>query len=101
MKELKDPESVFKYSTKTSIETINSMLKRKKVVPKYHGNEIAFNKFHFSNIVKYYGIKDIEKFCWKYAVGNTTFFRYSLQALEFIVDEVTKDPDHIFDNIKK
>lgn len=101
MKELKDPESVFKYSTKTSIETINSMLKRKKVVPKYHGNEIAFNKFHFSNIVKYYGIKDIEKFCWKYAVGNTTFFRYSLQALELIVDEVTKDPDHIFDNIKK
>lgn len=101
MKELKDPDSVFKYATKTSIETINSMLKRKKITPKYHGKEISVNKFHFSNIVKYYGIKDSQKFCWKYTVGNTTFFKYSLQALEFIVDEIAKDPDHIFDNIKK
>ncbi len=101
MKELKDPESVYKYTTKSSIDTINSMLKRKKITPKYHGDCAVFNKFHFSNIVKYYGIKDNNKFCWQYSVGNTTFYRYSLQALEFIVSEIEKDPDCILDNIKK
>ena len=47
MKELKDPESVYKYTTKSSIDTINSMLKRKKITPKYHGDCTVFNKFHF------------------------------------------------------
>lgn len=101
IKELKDPESVFKYTTKTSIETIISMLKRNHIDLKYHGKIAKLNTFHFSNFVKYFGIKENEKFCWKYAVGNTTFFRYSLQALEFIVNEIKKDPENILDNIKK
>jgi len=100
MKELKDPEAVYKYTTKASIETINTMLKRSHTILLYHGEAITFNRFHFSNVIKYFGIKDNEKHCWKYAVGNTTFYRYSLQALEFIVDQLKRDPEHILDNIK-
>jgi len=101
IKEIKQPELVFKYTTKTSIETITTMLRRQKIQPKYKGASIQFNKFYFSSLIKYYGIKDNDKFCWKYCVGDTEFFRYSLQALEFIVNEIKKDPDNIFDNIKK
>ncbi|MGI6206365.1 MAG: hypothetical protein ACOYJI_07105 [Anaerovoracaceae bacterium] len=58
--------------------------------------------FHFNNLVKYYGIKENEQFCWKYTAGNaTTYYKYSLQALEFLVDEISKDPNNIFDSIKK
>lgn len=99
IKELKDPELIFKYTTKASIETITNMLRRNKICPLYKGQPATFTKFHFSNLVKYFGIKDNEKFCWKYNVGNTTFYRYSLQALEFIVGEIEKDPDQILNKI--
>lgn len=100
IKEIKNPESVFKFTTKNSIETIANMLSRNKILPSYNGKTATFTKFHFSNIVKYFGIKDNAKFCWKYNVGNTTFYRYSLQALEFIVEEIKKDPENILSKIK-
>ena len=100
IKELKEPELVFKYTAKTSIETIINMLTRNKIQPLYNGQPAAFTKYHFSNLVKYFGIKNNKKFCWKYDVGNTTFYRYSLQALEFIVEEIKKDPKNILNKIK-
>ena len=100
IKEVKDPEQVFKYSTKASIETISTMLSRNKIEPKYKGNAVSFNKYHFNNFIKFFGIKDNKKLCWKYSTGETDFYKYSLQALELIVDEIKKDPDNILDNIK-
>lgn len=100
IKEIKDPELVYRFTTNTSIETISKMLRRNKLQPKYKGSDTKFTKFHFSNLVKYFGIKEQKNFCWKYKVGNTTFYRYSLQALEFIVNEIKKDPDNILDKIK-
>ncbi len=101
IKDIKNPELVFKYSTKTSIETLITIIKRKKISLKYHGEDVILNKYHFSNLIKYYGIKDNDKFCWKYTVGNTTFYKYSQQALDFLADELKKDPEHLLDNIKK
>ncbi|RKJ19168.1 DUF3644 domain-containing protein [bacterium D16-50] len=101
IKEVKRPELIFKYSTKTSIETITSIIKRQKITLQYHNEPVIFNKYHFSNLIKYYGIKDNSKFCWKYTVGNTDFFRYSQQAIDFLAEELKRDPLHILDNIKK
>lgn len=100
IKDIKNPELVFKYTTKTSIDTLITILKRKKVTLKYHGENITLNKFHFSNLIKYYGIKDNDKLCWKYNVGNTNFFKYSQQTLDFLAEELRKDPEHLLDNIK-
>ena len=100
IKEIKNPELVFKYTTKTSIETLITILKRKKVILKYRGDNITLNKFHFSNLIKYYGIKDNDKLCWKYTVGNTDFFKYSQQTLDFLAEELKKDPENLLDNIK-
>lgn len=101
IKDIKNPELVFKYSTKASIETLITILKRKKVTLQYHGKNITFNKFHFSNLIKYYGIKDNDKLCWRYTVGNTVFFKYSQQTLDFLAEELMKDPEHLLDNIRK
>lgn len=100
IKELKNPELVYKYTTKTSIETIANMLHKNKIQPLYNEHIVKFNKYHFSNLVKYFDIKENEKFCWKYKVGNTTFYRYSMQALEFILDAIKRDPNHILNRIK-
>lgn len=101
IREIKNPELIYKYTTKTAIETISAMLRRDRIQPRYKGAAISFNSFHFANLVKYFNIKNQEKFCWEYKVGNTTFFRYSMQALEFIYTEIKKDPENILDQIKK
>lgn len=101
IKELRDPTSVYKYTAKTALDTITAMLRRNNVVLKYKGNEVTFTKFHFSNFIKHYGMKANEKFCWKHSIGNTDFYNYSLQAPEFIVEELKKDPENILDKIKK
>lgn len=100
IKEMKEPEKVFKYTTKTSIETMNTMLHRNNILPKYKDEPVKITQFHFNNLVKYFGVKNNDKLCWKYSVGNTTFYRYSLQALEFLVEELRKDPDNLLDKIK-
>lgn len=102
IKEIRNPELVFQYTTKSAIETIKSMLRRNKIELLYKGQPIEkFNKFHFGNLVNYYGVKQNEKFCWVYMNGKTPFYNYSLQALEFLVEEMRKDPENILDNIKK
>lgn len=101
IKEMKDPELVYKYTTKMCIETIEKMLKRAKITPKYKGNSAKITSFHFSNLVKYYGLKDNPRFSWKFTLGQSAFYKYSMQALEFLVEEIKKDPDNILDHIKK
>ena len=46
--------------------------------------------------------KSKESFMMAIEVYNKpTYYKYSLQALEFLVDEISKDPNNIFDSIKK
>lgn len=102
VKELKNPEDVYKYGAHQAVKTIERMLEKRKIVTLYNGAPHKITAFHFNNLVKYYGIKENEQFCWKYTAGNaTTYYKYSLQALEFLVDEISKDPNNIFDSIKK
>lgn len=96
VKELKNPEDVYKYGAHQAVKTIERMLEKRKIVTLYNGAPHKITAFHFNNLVKYYGIKENEQFCWKY-----TAYKYSLQALEFLVDEISKDPNNIFDSIKK
>ena len=102
VKELKNPEDVYKYGAHQAVKTIERMLEKRKIVTLYNGAPHKITAFHFNNLVKYYGIKENGQFCWKYTAGNaTTYYKYSLQALEFLVDEISKDPNNIFDSIKK
>lgn len=100
IKEVKDPMLVYKYSTKSVLETVSNMLEKSKIQLKYNGCTVGFSTFHLNNFIKYYGIKENKKFCWKTTVGNTIFYHYSLQAIEFIAEELKKDPNNILTEIK-
>lgn len=101
IKELKDPNSVFPFTTKRCIEIICERLHRNNVILLYNGSPVKFNSFHFSNFVRHYGVKQQEKLCWTYNVGSSPSYSYSQQAIDFIYHELSSDPEMILNKIKK
>ena len=102
VKELKDPSVTHKYNAKEAITEINKRLEKNSIHPVYRGQPIdAINNYHFQLFVNYYGIKANERFCYMHSIDQQPRYTYSIQAIDFIVDEIKKDPDHILDVLKK
>ena len=45
-------------------------------------------------------IKENAKLCYAYKVNTQTTYSYSLQTIDFIVEEIKKDPENIIQNLK-
>lgn len=101
VKELKDPNNTHKYTSKHCIEIIKESLKKDNIVLKYNGNETQFNSFHFNNFCKHFGLKNNNVFCYTHKQYTNHQYSYSQKAIDFIITELKKDPEHILDNIKK
>lgn len=101
IKELKDPSVTHKYTTKNCIKEINNRLSRRKISLLHNGKAVSFNTHHFDLFCKYYGIKENPKFCYVYRVPKSPTYSYSIQAIDFIVAEIEKDPDSIIGNLKE
>ncbi len=100
IKELKDPNKTHSYTTKNCIDVIKKQLDKKNVCLKYNGNDATFTSFHFNNFCKHFSVKENEKFCYIHKQYAQPQYTYSQQAIDFIVTELMKDPEHILDNIK-
>lgn len=101
IKELKDPNNTHKYTTKSCIEAICSQLSKENIIIKYNNKITKFTSFHFSNFCKYYDLKQNEKLCYIHKQFTQPQYSYSQAMIDFIVNEIKKDPEHILDNIKK
>ena len=100
VKELQDPNNTHKYTAKSCINAIKERLQREHIELTYNKNPAKFTSFHFTNFCKYYGLKENEKLCYIHKQYSTPQYTYSQQMIDFIVDEIIKDPIHILDNIK-
>ena len=101
VKELKDPNNTHKHTAKLCINTIRERLSKENIVLIYNDNEVKFNSFHFQNFVKHFSLKENEKFCYVHKQFSQPQYSYSQQAVDFIFDELKKDPKNILNNIKK
>ena len=101
IKEVKDPNETHKYSAKKCIQEINNRLSRRGITLTYNGNSILFTSHHFNLFCKYYQIKENPKLCYVYTVTSYPSYGYSQQAIDFIIEEIEKDPSNIVDNLKK
>lgn len=93
IKDIKDPNDTHKYNMKSCNEEINKRLKKLDI-------PICFNQYHFNLFCKYYGIKQNLKLCYTYKINTTPTYSYSQQAIDFIIDEIKKDPENIIQNLK-
>lgn len=101
IKELKDPNKTHNLTAKACISKIRERLSKDHIELYYNGNIVRFSSFHFTNFCKYFNIKENERFCYVHKQFSQPQYSYSLQTIEFIIDELEKDPEHILDNIKK
>jgi len=97
---LKNPNDTHKYTAKKCIEEINKKLERQGLVLKYKGEAKKFNNHHFSLLVKYFNLKDDEKYCFAYQVQTQPQYSYSQLVIDFLFDEIKKAPETIIDDIK-
>lgn len=100
LRDVKDPNDTHKYTCKSCCSEINKRLDKLGVILKRNEEIHKFNKTDFDLFCKYYSIKDNVKFCYIYKLHASPQYSYSLQAIDFIVDEIKKDPENIIQNLK-
>ncbi len=106
IKDTKDMQKICPHRRSKCIELINRKLNLGKINfvnpskphedDKYH----TFTTNNFDLIVKFYQIKENPKYCYKYEIGTQTLYSYSDAAIDFIVEEIKKDPEHIIQDLK-
>lgn len=94
VKQLQDPNDTYKYTTKKCCSEINKRLEKLKI-------NIKFNKYHFNLFCKYYSIKENSKLCYISKMFSQPQYSYSLQTIDFVIDEIKKDPENIIQNLKE
>ena len=98
VKELKDPVNTHKYSFNNVIVAVQESLKKKGVKLGY---EKGFNSYVLGLVVDFYNVKQNEAYAYKHVIGNQNQFTYSQQFVEFIVEEIRKNPEHFVESLKK
>ncbi|MCI5620673.1 MAG: DUF3644 domain-containing protein [Lachnospiraceae bacterium] len=93
IKEMKDPNNTHKYTMKTAIKEISRRLQSV-------GISFDMNRYIFDLFNKVYGIKENEKYCYIHKQYDQPSYTYSMQAIELIVGEIQKDPNHIVERLK-
>ena len=100
IKELKNPNDTHKYTAKSLCEEVNLRIKRLGLELFYNGEAKNFTVSNFNWFCKYYNIKGNEKLCYVFKPYETPQYTYSMQAIDFIVEEIKKDPQNILNTIR-
>ena len=94
IKELKDPNVTHKYNMKKLNQEVSQRLQK-------IGIDLKFNQYHFKLFCNYFNIKSNPKFCFINKIEAYPTYSYSLGAIDFIVNEIKKDPNNIISNLKE
>ncbi|QAA34233.1 DUF3644 domain-containing protein [Clostridium manihotivorum] len=94
IKELKDPNNTHKYNMRSCNNEINKRLKSL-------GINLKFNRYHFELFCEYYRIKENPKLCFIYKINSSPNYSYSIKTIDFIVDEIKKDPKNIIESLRE
>ncbi len=94
IKELQDPNDTHKFSMKNAIKEIDKRLHK-------DGIDFKMNTHKFNLFNVHYGIKENPRFCYVHRQYSQPTYSYSMQAIEFIVEEIKKDPINIIENLKR
>ena len=106
VRDIKDSNSIYIYTTKKIISLVNKKLKVKKIklikVIKGVETEGIFTTNDFQLFAKFYNLKQNDKYCCFYRIGRR--YEYSIKTVDFIVEEIIKKPKiiiHIKEELNK
>lgn len=98
IKELKDPSNTHQYSFSNVIIAVQNRLKKNNIKLGY---EKGFNTYVLSMFSDFYNIKSDSKYAYRHNIGNSHHYTYSEQLVEFIVNEIKKNPEKFVESLKK
>ena len=98
IKDTKDPSNTHKYSYKNVITAVSERLKKKHITLNY---KPGFNQYVLALFIDFYDIKNEPKYSYKHVIGNQSSYTYSQQLIEYIVNEIKKDPQHFVESLKR
>lgn len=106
IKEQKDPSNTHKYSQGHCVREINKILTREKIEfefidPISKKTRRKFTTGDFQLFLKFYELKTNERYTYRHVIGNMVSYSYSFSTIEFIVNEVRKDPKNVVKNVKR
>jgi len=101
VKTISSPNETHKYTTKQGITYVENALKKRGAKLSYGEKEdVKFNSYHFNNFTKRYGIKNQIELCYTDTHNKQKRYYYSQKALDFMVEELCKDPGNILTKLK-
>lgn len=98
IKELKDPSDTHKYSYQSVITVVSERMHRENI---RIGYEKGFNSFVLNMFIDFYDIKREPKYSYKHTIGNQEQYTYSQQFIDFIIEEIKKNPDTFVESLKQ
>lgn len=90
VKELKDPANTHKYAFNNVIAVVNNRLSKLNIKLGYKN---GFNSYVLNLFIEFYDIKSDNKYSYKHSLGNSTSYTYSERLIDFIINEIKKNPD--------
>ena len=98
VKELKDPANTHKYAFNNVIAVVNNRLSKSNIKLGYKN---GFNSYVLNLFIEFYDIKSDIKYSYKHSLGNSTSYTYSERLIDFIINEIKKNPDGFVESLKK
>ncbi|MBS6257309.1 DUF3644 domain-containing protein [Holdemanella biformis] len=98
VKELKDPANTHKYAFNNVIAVVNNRLSKSNIKLGYKN---GFNSYVLNLFIEFYDTKSDNKYSYKHSLGNSTSYTYSERLIDFIINEIKKNPDGFVESLKK
>lgn len=98
VKELKDPANTHKYAFNNVIAVVNNRLSKSNIKLGYKN---GFNSYVLNLFIEFDDIKSDNKYSYKHSLGNSTSYTYSERLIDFIINEIKKNPDGFVESLKK
>ncbi|PMB84448.1 DUF3644 domain-containing protein [Dolosicoccus paucivorans] len=98
VKDIKDPSDTHKYSFNSVITAVQERLTRRNIRLDYKN---GFNSYVLNEFIKFYDIKLESKYTYKHKIGKELRYTYSQQFIEFIIEEIKKNPVNFVDSLKE
>lgn len=98
IKELKDPSNTHKYSFSSVITVISQKLLDTNIKLSYPK---GFNQYVLTLVLDFYDIKRNTSYAYEHKIGNSSHYTYSEEFVNFIFNEIKKDPRNFVDSLKR
>lgn len=91
IKDVRDPNNIYKYSYTNVVNVVQDRLNKQNIRLNYKN---GFTTHILNLVIDFYDVKKNKDFSFEHVIGNQHNYTYSQKFVDFIVDEIKKDPDN-------